>query len=119
MNGGVDPKLQADRGLKAELRWVVHGAGIRQDAPGTPGWGLRHPEPWGRRLGGGERFVTVPAALQPPLHSAWPPPAPVLSWRRDVGLLYKDAEASTPWDLGCTHGWRGVWLFLPKLPNLV
>lgn len=113
----MDPKLQADRGLKAELRWVVHGAGVRQDAPGNPGWGLRHPEPRGRRPGRG--VVTVPAALRPPLHSAWPPPAPVLSWRRDVGLLYKDAEASTRWDLGCTHGRHGVWLFLPKLPNLV
>ena len=53
--------------------------------------------------------VTVPAALQPPLYSARPPPAPVLSWRRDVGLLSKDAVASTRWDLGCTQGRCGVW----------
>lgn len=36
-----------------------------------------------------------------------------------MGLLSKDAVAPTHWDLGCTHGRRAVWLFLPKLPNPV
>lgn len=81
-SGGKDPKLRAERGLKAELRWV----------------GLRHPEPQGRRL---LRRVCVLCLLPSSLHSTRPGPLlpqscpgggmwgcfPRMPWRPPTGIL--------------------------------